>query len=165
MKSLLLLRHAKSSWSQANLSDHDRPLNPRGQLAAPRMGQLLDDEGLLPDLILCSSAKRAQATAEKVVERSGYGGEVQICEDLYHAGSEVYFETLRALPDEVDRVLVIAHNPGLEELLDLLTGIAERMPTAALAHLALRVDTWGAFKKGIKAELLGFWRPRELMGE
>lgn len=162
MKTLLLLRHAKSSWQDPGLEDHDRPLNPRGLRDAPRMGQLLRDRDLLPDLILCSSARRAQETAERVLESSGYDGELQIRRDLYHAGPATCLEVLGDLPEEIECVLLIGHNPGLEEVLDRLAGRYERMPTAALAHLALEIATWRDLKLGVDAELVDFWRPREL---
>jgi len=82
MKTLLILRHAKSSWSHPGLSDHDRPLNKRGKRDAPRMGQLLREEGLLPDLIISSSAKRAKTTAERVSNESGYVGHNPSMEEL-----------------------------------------------------------------------------------
>src|SRR5215510_9473869 len=99
MKTLLLLRHAKSSWKDSDLDDHDRPLNQRGKRDAPRMGQLLKDEQLVPEFILCSSAKRCRKTAEHVIHESGYRGETRITGDLYEAGAEQLRPTLAALPD------------------------------------------------------------------
>ena len=87
MKTLLLLRHAKSSWKESSLTDHDRPLNDRGQRDAARMGQLLTDEDLLPDLILLSTATRARTTAELVAASSGFDGEIRLDGELYHAPS------------------------------------------------------------------------------
>ena len=88
MKTLLLLRHAKSSWKDGDLDDHDRPLNKRGKRDAPRMGQLLRDQDLLPELILTSSARRCRKTAEHVIQSSGYRGETRITGELYEAGAK-----------------------------------------------------------------------------
>ena len=121
MKTLLLLRHAKSSWKDGDLDDHDRPLNGRGKRDAPRMGRLLAEERLLPELILCSSAKRCRKTAEHVIAESGYRGETRLTGELYEAGAEKLREVLAGLAGEPTRVLLIAHNPGLEELLELFT--------------------------------------------
>jgi phosphohistidine phosphatase len=162
MKTLLLLRHAKSSWDDPEQADHDRPLNRRGQRDAPRMGQLLADEHLLPDLILCSSARRAQETAAKVVESSGCEGQLQIRGDLYQASPATMIEALAAVPREAHRVMVIGHNPGLEETLALLTGRQERLPTAALAQIALKIVNWRDLKPGTRGELVALWQPREL---
>jgi phosphohistidine phosphatase len=128
MKTLLILRHAKSSWKDAELEDHDRPLNKRGEHDAPRMGHLLREEDLVPDLILSSTAKRARKTAEAVAEASGYTGEVELIPELYGGGPEAYLETLHNLPGENLRVLVVGHNPDLEELVEMLTGKRSACP-------------------------------------
>src|SRR6188474_2183474 len=133
MKILLLLRHAKSSWKDDALDDHDRPLNERGKKEAPKMGQLLLEEHLLPDIILSSDAKRARRTVEKVCEAAGYRGETVLTSELYLANTATYLKALSRLPDQVSRALVVGHNPGMEQLLELLTERYEPMTTAALA--------------------------------
>src|SRR5688500_15561286 len=110
MKTLLLLRHAKSSWKDDSLDDHDRPLNERGKQEAPRMGQLLLDEQLLPDIILSSDAKRARRTVEKVCDAAGYRGETVLTSELYLANAAGYLKVLSRLPEHVSRVLVVGHN-------------------------------------------------------
>ncbi len=162
MKTLLLLRHAKSSWNNPDLADHDRPLNSRGKRDAPRIGQLLADEGLTPDLIISSTARRARQTAEAVAEHSSYAEEVRFERDLYHGAPEDYFFVLRDLPDAYETVLLVGHNPGMEELLDLLAGEVERMPTAALARITLPIDRWRDLNDEIEGQLIQIWRPREL---
>lgn len=162
MKTLLVLRHAKSSWRESELADHDRPLNKRGKLNAPRMGELIRAEGLLPDLILSSSAKRALKTAELVAEASGYDGEIQVSRDLYAAGPEEFIEALASLETGYDTILVVGHNPGLEELLDLLTEEAPAMPTAALAQVELDIDDWAELEEEITGRLVNHWIPRNL---
>ncbi len=166
MKTLLILRHAKSSWSDPNLADHDRPLKKRGKRDAPRMGQLLRDEGLVPDLMISSTAIRARKTAEAVAEFSGYEGEINLSRDLYAFDSEPYLEALYGLPDEHELVMVIGHNPGLEGLVEFLTGEWERLPTAALAQIELPIHHWqelaGEMGDLPPGRLVGLWRPREL---
>ena len=162
MKTLLILRHAKSSWQNPDLSDHDRPLNKRGLNDAHRMGKLLYDEDLLPDLILCSSAKRAQKTAELLIEASGYTGEFQVSRDLYAHYSEAYLMILSEMDNVYQSIMIVGHNPGLEELLNTLTGEWHRMPTASLAEVALPIDDWSILDDEIDGVLVNLWRPKEL---
>lgn len=162
MKSLLVLRHAKSSWDNARLADHDRPLNDRGQKDAPRMGRLLRAEGLVPDLILSSSAERALATAEAVAVAAGYDNEIVITRSLYHADVDTCLELLAELPDEVNRVMLVGHNPTWEMLVESLTGEMELMPTAAVALIELPVANWQDLSESTVGKLVDLWRPREL---
>jgi phosphohistidine phosphatase len=162
MKSLLILRHAKSSWKDPNLADHDRPLNKRGKRDAPRMGRLMRLEGLEPDLILCSTAKRARQTAEAVVEEHGYEGEILLDRELYSFDYEPYLEALTALSDEFGCVMIVGHNPAMEELIEALTGEYQRFPTAALAELNLPITSWREADEIEDGELVNLWRPKEL---
>lgn len=162
MKTLLILRHAKSSWSDASLSDHDRPLKRRGKRDAPRMGRLLRDEELLPDLVISSSARRALSTAEAAASASGFEGQIEVTRAFYHADPETYIERLKLLPNEIDRVLIVGHNPGVEMLLAELTGFHERMPTAALAQVDLPVEEWTDIALDSGGFLENLWLPREL---
>lgn len=162
MKTLLILRHAKSSWADARLADHDRPLNKRGKRDAPRMGQLLHDEDLVPDLIVSSTAKRARATAAAVAEAADYDGEVRLDPSLYHGEPEDYYEVLRTLEDDLQRVMVVGHNPGMEALVEALTDQDEHLPTAALAHVTLPIDRWREVDDECRGRLVHLWRPREL---
>jgi phosphohistidine phosphatase len=162
MKTLLILRHAKSSWAHTNLADHDRPLNKRGKQDAPRMGQLLKNEDLTPELIITSSARRALATAELAASASGYEDELQVTRRFYLAGPETYLEVLRGVGEEVGRVMVVGHNPGMAELIDWLTGAGERFTTANIAHIELPINTWSELNDEIEGKLLNLWRPKEL---
>jgi phosphohistidine phosphatase len=162
MKTLLLLRHAKSSWGEPGLSDHERPLTERGKEDAPRMGRLLQEHGLVPDLIVSSTAKRARNTAKKVAQHSGYEGEVQQTETLYLAPAAQYVEVLRRLPEAYQTVAMVGHNPGLEELVELLTGQTERLPTAALAQVTLDIAAWNELTPATRGQLVHLWRPKEL---
>ncbi len=162
MKTLLLLRHAKSSWKDQGLDDHDRPLNKRGKREAPRMGQLLKDEGLLPQFIVSSSAKRAWRTAECVAIHSGYRGESRVTSELYAAPAERIREVIQTTPDNVERLLLVAHNPGLEELLEPLVGVYTPLSSAALALVELEIDSWRALSDDVQGKLIKVWQPREL---
>ncbi len=162
MKTLLILRHAKSSWKHAELADHERPLNKRGQRDAPRMGQLVAEEGLTPDLILSSSAVRARRTAVAVADNCGYDDEVEVTRDFYHGDVETFLQVLRRLPERYESVMVVGHNPGLEELLEALTGDYERLPTAALAQVRLPAGSWAELDEEVEGELVDLWLPRNL---
>jgi phosphohistidine phosphatase len=162
MKTLLLLRHAKSSWKDSDIDDHERPLNKRGKRDAPRMGRLLRDENLLPDLIVTSSARRCRKTAEHVIQSSGYRGETRITSGLYEATGEMLRTFLAGVAPETVRLLLIAHNPGLEELLEPLAGEYTPLTTAALAHLELPIEHWSDLTPETRGKLVHLWQPREL---
>ncbi len=162
MKTLLVLRHAKSSWGNANLTDFERPLNKRGKRDAPRMGELLKEHDLTPDLIITSSAERALATAEAVAMVSGYEREIRVTRQFYLAEPAAYLLLLNELGAEYGRVLVVGHNPGVEDLVELFTDIWERMPTAALAHIELPIDDWVELDVDTQGELRNLWLPRQM---
>ena len=161
-KLLLILRHAKSSWESAELSDHDRPLNSRGKRDAPRIGRKLLKEGLTPQLIISSSAARARSTAEKVAKTSRYSGEISVESSLYRAGSSAYLDTLRHLTSPYDTVLIVGHNPDVEHLVEILTGNVMTIPTCGLAYVKLSIERWLDLKDGKEGELAKMWRPKEL---
>jgi phosphohistidine phosphatase len=162
MKTLLVLRHAKSSWKKDGLADHDRPLNKRGKRDASRMGGLVKDEDLIPGLILSSTALRAHATVELFVEACGFEGELQLSRDLYAAGPEAYIDALNHSTSDFDRVMVVGHNPGLEELVETLTGEAESMPTCALARIDLPISSWQELGDDTQGKLVKIYRPRDI---
>ncbi len=162
MKALLLMRHAKSSWKDGSLDDHDRPLKKRGRRAAPRMGRLLADEGLLPDLVLTSTALRAVETGRAVVEACGYVGPVQALAELYLATPETYVAALQRLGNEAERVLLVGHNPGLEVLVDGLSGRQVELPTAAIALIHLPIERWAGVALDRNGTLDRVWTPKSL---
>src|SRR5438093_1111071 len=132
MKSVLVLRHAKSNWKQPDLNDHDRPLSKRGKRDAPRMGELLQNEHLVPEFIISSTAKRARSTAKAVAKASGYKGVITFNRSLYAAQPAAYIDALCDVSKEYARVLLVGHNPSLEELVKMLTGEELVMPTCSL---------------------------------
>src|SRR5215216_4906855 len=148
MKTLLLLRHAKSSWDTAGLRDFDRPLAGRGKRDAPRMGKALAERGPAPDLIISSPAARAKATVEAFVKAAGFNLAPQFESSIYDAATAELMKLVRRLPDDRSTVLLVGHNPGFEDLVARLTGSLERMPTCALACMELEVDSWQAVEDG-----------------
>ena len=144
MKELILVRHAKSSWKDPTLRDHDRPLNKRGKRDAPEMGERLARSGCEPDLIVSSSAIRALDTARSVAGKLGYPRErITVEERLFHAGVSELLQVIQGVDDSVDSLMVFGYNPGLT---DLANHIGSReifnMPTCAVLHLRFQGDTW-----------------------
>jgi phosphohistidine phosphatase len=161
MKTLLLLRHAKSSWKQPDMNDHDRPLNKRGKKEAPKVGIYLKMNDLLPDLMLSSTARRAQDTARAVAEESGFEGQIDLHQDLYLSDIACYLDILQSLPDTAKRVLVVGHNPEMDELLTLFTDVSQHMSTAALAQIDLPITSWQELNEATDGRLQNLWAPRE----
>ena len=164
MKTLILMRHAKSSREDPRLPDHDRPLNKRGKLDAPRMGGLLRMHGLTPDLIISSSAARALATAEAVGDACNYTDTdgVRVAPDLYPGDPPDYVRVLREIPEGFHRVLIVAHNPGIETFLSELVERDEILPTAAVAIVQLPIERWKDFTGKAHGVLTAVWRPGEI---
>ncbi len=162
MKTLLILRHAKSSWKDEHVEDHDRPLNKRGKRDVPRIGELLQQAKLVPELIISSTAKRARKTASRLAKKCGYQGIIELDGTLYLAPPEAYLAAIRKIDDPVGCALVVGHNPGLEQLLAMLTGHDTHLPTAALAHVQLDVAAWRDVNSQMRGSLVELWQPREL---
>jgi phosphohistidine phosphatase len=162
MKTLLLMRHGKSSWKDTKVKDRERPLNKRGRKNVSRMGELLKEAELVPQVIYSSSALRARQTAEALVTACGFTGEVEYQDSFYMAEPGVYLKRLRKLPDDIERVLVIGHNPGLEALMQILSGKVEALPTASIAYLSLPINSWKELYDDSKGELIDIWRPKEI---
>jgi phosphohistidine phosphatase len=163
MKTLLLLRHAKSSWHDPALDDHERPLNTRGRRDGPRMGELVREYGLMPDVVISSDAVRARLTATAVAEAARFAGEVLLHPHLYTACPADILSLLQTVQENAETVMIVGHNPGLEELVEQLTGERQDLPTAALAHIVLPIDQWRDLKLSTRGTLLGTWRPKELI--
>lgn len=163
VKTLLILRHAKSSWDDASLDDHERPLNARGRRDATRMGDLLRDERLIPDVIITSDAVRAHTTALAVAEAAGHRRDIVVAPLLYHASPQDVLAVLQTIPDAYARtVMIVGHNPGLEDLIAQFTGERHDLPTAALAQLAVPTEAWDELNAATRATLVDIWRPKEL---
>ena len=165
MKTLLILRHAKSSWDNPDLADYDRPLNKRGKRDAPRMGNHIFEQGLVPDQILTSSAKRARKTANKVAKACSFAGKIKRIDKFYHAPLGVYLETLQTVSEKHQCVMVVGHNPTMELLVRLLTKEIATMPTAALAHIELPIQNWRLLDINTRGILVNLWKPKTLFTE
>jgi phosphohistidine phosphatase len=162
MKTLLVLRHAKSSWDDPSLDDHERPLNGRGKKDAPRVGAALKARGLTPDLVITSDAVRARVTAESASAAAGYLGDITHEKRLYLATTRDILAVLRSVEErDTDTVLIVGHNPGLEDLVAHLTTQPEPMPTAALAEIELPIDAWRDLTASVRGRLVHVWRPKE----
>ncbi len=161
MLELLILRHAKSSWANPGMRDHQRPLNTRGRLAAARMGQLIVEQELLPELILSSDSTRTKETVKIFSESSGFNGPTRFLNELYHASRECLIEAT-SYGQDFKRIMLVAHNPGLEDLVEHLGGRFEIFPTAALAHVRLTAEKWDEPDALENAEILNLWRPKNL---
>ena len=167
MKRLYLLRHAKSSWDDPTLADHDRPLAPRGRRAAKLIAKHLRRERIAPALVLCSSAQRARETLEGLAPALGDEVSVHVERELYGASDGDLLERLRAIPEAAPSVLLIGHNPAIQALaVSLSSGSLEleslqrKYPTAALATITFE-GSWRDLGPGA-AEVAGFVRPRDL---
>jgi phosphohistidine phosphatase len=162
MKTLLVLRHAKSSWKDDNLPDRERPLNKRGREEAPKMGEVLRKHDLVPDRVLSSPAQRARSTTELATEACGYEGELEFKDELYSFEAEPYLKALRALADSCQCAMIVGHNPAMEELVEGLTGETLPMPTAALAQIELPLEHWSDLAAQRNGKLINLWRPKEV---
>lgn len=162
-KRLALLRHAKSSWDDPNLSDPDRPLTSRGRRAATRLGGYLRKNEVRFDLVLCSSSTRTVQTVELL--RLKTGTEILIEDDLYAASSDELLSRLRRVPDRVTSLLLVGHNPGLGELAMSLAGdhgTISSFPTASFVDLRMANLTWDSLRPGV-CDLMAFITPRDLI--
>jgi phosphohistidine phosphatase len=155
MKILYVLRHAKSDWGNSSLEDFDRPLNARGKKAAKAIGKELRKREIKPDLVLASPAVRAVQTIERV--QDAYGSKFAVEEEprIYGSGSETLVDLIKSIPDDVDRLLIVGHNPGLQDLVvklsrpgELLAEATEKFPTAALAEIRFDTGSWSAIAPG-----------------
>jgi phosphohistidine phosphatase len=162
VRQLLILRHAKSSWADSSLDDWQRPLNDRGRRDAPRVGELIRDQSLVPDLIITSDAVRARTTAEVVARSAGYTRELMVEPSLYHAAPADMIAVLNHMPDDARRVMIVGHNPGLENLVGQLTGEHHGLPTAALVHLEVPIDRWSELDLTGSATVVDAWQPKDL---
>jgi phosphohistidine phosphatase len=168
MRTLYLLRHAKSSWADPGLRDDGRPLAPRGRRDAKRIARHVGRLGIEPELVLCSTSARTRETLELVRPALGSAAWVRLEAELYAASAGSLLERLRAVPDDVASVLLIGHNPGLQELALLLAAagaelerLEAKFPTAALATLTIARTTWTRLSDG-DAELAAYVVPKEL---
>jgi phosphohistidine phosphatase len=173
MLTLSLLRHAKSSWRDPNLADFDRPLAERGSRAAPLMGKAMSEHGLVPDLVMCSPARRTRETLDLVLAQLGANTHVELEDALYHASPQTMLELAARVPPEVRHMLLVGHNPPLHDFALKLTGagekdlretLAAKYPTAGLAVLTFPIAGWSEIRPG-SGILTLFLTPKALQRE
>jgi len=162
MKTLLLMRHAKSSWKDQKLADHERPLKKRGRKDAANIAKLLKKNDLIPDLIYTSSAIRALETAELIINKTGYEGKLESLDVFYMAEPETYIDRISTTSDKINQLLVVGHNPGLETLVQILGDKIDSMPTGALAIIVLSINSWSELTIRTEGELSRMVKPVEL---
>ena len=152
MKTLYLVRHAKSSWDDPALADNERPLDARGKRDAPKVGKRLLKAGAKPDLILSSPAKRALTTARIIAKELGYKRKKIVVDDrLYAAEANVVLDIIQRLDKEAECVMLFGHNPELTELAHRLSSQIKRMPTCAVAQFTFGVNSWARIGKAAPA--------------
>jgi phosphohistidine phosphatase len=161
MKTLLLLRHAKSSWKDTGLQDFDRPLNGRGRKSAEMIGRFIKKQRVAPDLLLSSPAIRARETIETIMKTAKLPAELRYDQRIYEAGPLRLLEVVSQIEEEHSTVLLVGHNPGMEELLRLLTDRVEHMATGTLAKIDLKAAGWSKVLEG-KGSLDWIVKPKEL---
>lgn len=144
MKTLYLVRHAKSSWDERGISDHDRKLNARGKRDAPKMGELLNSKNLHPDIIYSSSAERALTTAKIISEKLQHPVEnIVITNEIYEATTNDLINIITEIDDKNDSAMLVGHNPGLTVLANLLSDkYIDNLPTCAVTVVELNAESW-----------------------
>lgn len=162
MKTLFILRHAKSSWDNPNLNDFDRPLNERGRRSAPLMGRVMAENNFDSDLLVSSPAVRARETAVLVKDAAGLSAALMFDKRIYEASSQILVQIISEFDESADSALMVGHNPGLENLIKLLTCQSRPMPTAALAVVDLTVKRWKAVSAN-SGNLRKIFLPKEEM--
>jgi len=162
VKRLLILRHAKSSWADTSQDDWQRPLTDRGRRDAPRVGELLRDRSLVPDLIITSDAVRARTTAQAVAASAGYTRELVVEPSLYLATPDAVIAVLNGVPDDAHSVMIVGHNPGLEGVVQELTGEYHGMTTAALVQIAVPIEHWSQLDDTTPGSIVDTWQPKDL---
>lgn len=148
MKKLIIIRHAKSSWDDPYLEDHQRPLAERGLKDSPRMGQRLKTKNILPDLMISSDAARAKATALIIAEQLHYPKEkIEFTRKLYHASAHSILDLIRNSEDNIESLFIFGHNPGFNDLIDLLGGQIDNLPTCGQYAFSFNVNSWNQISK------------------
>jgi phosphohistidine phosphatase len=160
MKTLMILRHAKAS-RDLPVSDFDRALNGRGERDADQLGRVLAGRNFLPDYILSSSAVRSLATAQRILAHCRPAPPMETTRELYLAPWSEYVRWLRLTPDEHERVMVVGHNPSLEDWIEPLVGRFEKLPPGAMAVVRLPIDSWSDASLDSRGKLLEVYRPKD----
>ena len=159
MKTLYIIRHAKSSWNDSALSDFDRPLNKRGEYDAPLMGQILKEKGVHPDVIISSPALRAKTTAEVIAKGIGFTKSIVYNDDIYESSSIALLRVLGRVKDKHNVAFLVSHNPGINMLVDNLVGLDENIPTCGVVEIEFDCKKWSEISS-INSTLISFDYPK-----
>ena len=162
MKTLLLMRHGKSSWKDDSLADHERPLKKRGRRDTKRIAEEIDKNDLYPHIILSSSAVRAKETTEILMDTLDFENDIIFSDQLYMAEPEDFIDVLSQLSDDYETALIIGHNPGMEAFIQIIEGDIECLPTAGLGHLILAIDSWQDISLDTMGDLVSLWKPKDI---
>lgn len=160
MKTILFFRHAKSNLPGVG-GDRARTLNARGRHDASHMGRLLLEQDLVPDLIMCSTANRAKETALIAAQHCGCERDIEFHEDIYESSPEKLINILSSTDDQHTRVMIVGHNPDLEDIIQDITGVAIRMSTANIAQVTMTIDSWREMNSGEHGRLARVWQPAD----
>jgi len=155
------MRHAKSSWKDKTIPDHDRSLKKKGKKDVANMAKLLKKKGLVPDHILSSTAVRAKDSAELMAEKLDYKGQIEFFEELYMAEPEVYLNFSSQVKDEVNTLLLVGHNPGLEGLAMLLSDNITSLPTGSIAKINIPIESWKQLDASTDGQIHHVWVPED----
>jgi phosphohistidine phosphatase len=168
VKTLYLLRHAKSSWDDPGLPDFDRPLAKRGRKACVVIAEHIEREGIAPEMVLCSPSRRTRETLAGILDAIPGNSRIERPDELYGGGAGTILALVNGVPDDAASVMVIGHNPGIQAATLQLAGAGEQLdeaqakfPTATLATIEANIDAWLRFAPG-SGTLVGFVRPRDL---
>lgn len=160
MKKLYIIRHAKSSWKDETLNDFERPLSKRGKANAPMMGERLKKNGVMPDVIISSPAKRAKTTAEMIAKEIGYKKKVLFDENIYESSVDKLRKILMALDDKNKAVFLVGHNPSLNDLAHYYVDFGANIPTCGVVEIAFASKKWAEIEPK-NAKLLSFDYPKK----
>jgi phosphohistidine phosphatase len=164
-RTLVMIRHAKSSWANPLQSDFERALNERGERDAPMMGARLKGAGILPDLIISSTAKRAKSTAKKIAAALDYDhSRIQLLDNLYHCIPSVFEETIYGVNDLIKTLFIVAHNPGITDFVNQLSPKfkIDNMPTCGIVAAKMDMEEWNQFVNAAKQVFLFDYPKREI---
>jgi phosphohistidine phosphatase len=163
-KVLLILRHAKSSWKNKKLDDHDRPLNKRGKREAVEMGRYLKKINMIPDSIVTSSALRAIETTTLVCRNCNYDKLVEVNFAFHKGGADAYVHAISTTSNDTNKLLIVGHNPDLEDLIRVITHGRMKLTTCTLIKINMYIKNWesASLYDSFKSEIVNVWRPRRI---
>lgn len=160
MKRLYIIRHAKSAWKNTELDDFLRPLNKRGKVDAPLMGEVLKSKNIMPDIILSSPALRAKTTAQAIAKKIEYPKDIVYDEDIYESTPDTLHRILAKIDDKNSTAFLFGHNPSLNMLADMYVGFNENLPTCGVVEIEFDCDKWSEINHK-NAKLASFYYPKK----